>query len=148
MACAGRLQRLGSCAVILFIHPEELEVSVKKEELDQYLAKIRKTVSESEAMIEQVERRVAQTDELIAQSGFTREQLRKIRPTEEQMAEVNEELKRRGFDPVELIEPEDLYPELGHAAEPNFNSPEFISADEELENRKRKFNTMMQSYRL
>lgn len=122
---------------------------MKKEELDQYLAKIRKTVSESEAVVEQVERRVAQTDELLSQYGITREQLRQINPTPEQVEEVNEELRRRGLDPIDYTLPSaDEYPELGRAAEPNFESPEFASGEDELENRKRKFNTMMQNWRL
>lgn len=121
---------------------------MKKEELDRYLAKIRKTVSESEAVVEQVERRVAQTDELLSQYGVTREQLRQIRPTEEQLVEVNEELRRRGLEPIEMTEPKDMFPELGQAAEPNFRSAEFVSGEDELENRKRKFNTMMQNWRL
>ena len=121
---------------------------MKKEEIEQFLAKVRKTVSESQAMVEQVGRRVAQTDELLAQEGLTREQLMKIRPTEEQMAVVNEELVRRGFEPFEPLPEEDTYPELGRAAEPNFRSAEFVTGEEELENRKRKFNTMMQAYRL
>lgn len=122
-----------------------------QEEMKECLAKIRKTVARSEAMIEQTERRVAETDRLLEEQGITREQLRKIRPTPEQVEAVNEELKRRGFEPLEPSEPpsggRDGYPELGRVAEPNF-SPEFISGTEELENRKRKFNTMMQSYRL
>lgn len=121
---------------------------MNKEELDQYLAKIRKTVSESEAVVEQAERRIAQTDELLSQYGITREQLRQMRPTEEQVAEVNEELRRRGLEPVELVDPNDLFPEFGRAAEPNFRSAEFVSGEDELENRKRKFNTMMQGWRL
>ena len=122
---------------------------MKKEELDQYLAKIRKTVSESEAVIEQVERRVAQTDELLSRYGISREQLRQIKPTPEQVEEVNEELRRRGMDPIDYEPPPvDAYPELGRAAEPNFESPEFASGEDELENRKHKFNTMMQNWRL
>ena len=123
------------------------KASVNKEELDQYLAKIRKTVSESEAMIEQVERRVAQTDELLSQHGLTREQLRQIKPTEEQLVEVNEELRRRGFEPLEITDFGDAFPELGMPAEPNFDR-EFGAGPDDLENRKRKFNTMMQGYRL
>ena len=120
-------------------------------EMKEYLAKIRKTVARSEAMIEQAERRVAETDRLLEEQGITREQLRNIRPTPEQVEAVNEELMRRGFEPLEPLEPppaaKDGYPELGRVAEPNF-SPEFLTGAEELENRKRKFSTMMQSYRL
>ena len=117
-------------------------------EMKEYLAKIRKTVARSEAMIEQAERRVAATDRLLEEQGITREQLRNIRPTPEQVEAVNEELRRRGFEPLEPPPgAKDGYPELGRVAEPNF-SPEFLTGAEELENRKRKFSTMMQSYRL
>ena len=114
------------------------------------MSKIRKTVSESEAMIEQVERRIAQTDELLAEHGISREQLLQIKPTPEQMEAVNDELRRRGLEPIEELDlpAVDAYPELGRAAEPNFESPEFISGDDELENRKRTFNTMMHNWRL
>lgn len=122
-----------------------------QKEMQECLAKIRKTVSRSEAMIEQVERRVAETDRLLEEQGITREQLRRIRPTPEQVEAVNEELRSRGLEPLEALGPppaaKDGYPEFGRVAEPNF-LPEFISGAEELENRRRKFNTMMQSCRL
>ena len=115
-----------------------------KSEIEDYLAKIRKTISESEALVEQAERRIAETDRFLAEHGITREQLRRIHPTEEQLRVVNAELERRGLpaldpleEPVETIQ----------VAEPNFGA-EFATSAEELENRKRKFGAMMQTYRL
>ena len=108
---------------------------MNKNEIENYLAKIRKTVSESEALVVQAGRRVAETDELLERVGVTREELRRMRPTPEQFQIVNEELARRGIEPLEPVE----------EAVPN----EEIAADEEgLEHRKRQFGAMMNGVRL
>ena len=117
---------------------------MKKEEVEDCLAKIRKTISESEALVEQAERRIAETDRFLSEHGITREQLRKIHPTEEQLRAVNAELERRGLPALDPLEEP---AEMIRAAEPNFGA-EFATSAEELENRKRKFGAMMQSIRL
>ena len=64
-----------------------------QEELDEYLAGIRKTIAESEAMVQQAELRMAETDRLLAAQGLTREQVMNFRITAEQRRLVNDELK-------------------------------------------------------
>ena len=119
-----------------------------KEEVESYLAKIRATIAESEAAISQAELRIAETDRLLEKEGLTREQALAMKPTREQLVAVNEELERRGLGKLDFDDEEfDAYPELGRKTEPN-PSAEFLSNDEELENRKRKFTTMMQNCRL
>ena len=118
---------------------------MKKEEVEDCLAKIRKTISESEALVEQAERRIAATDELLERLGVTREQLRELKPTPEQLQLVNEELKRRGLEQIEPLE--ESYPELAKIGETD-PAVEFRTGEEELENRKRKFSSMMRGIRL
>ena len=120
---------------------------MKKEEVEDCLAKIRRAISESEVLVEQAERRIAETDLFLSEHGITREQLRKIRPTEEQLRAVNAELERRGLpalDPIEEPADDETCIRIPDA---NFNA-EFASGEEEMENRKRKFGAMMQTYRL
>ena len=106
-----------------------------KNEIVDYLAKIRKTISESEALVEQAERRMAETDELLARVGVTREELRRMRPTPEQIQIVNEELARRGIEPIEPVE----------ESVPN---EEITLGEEGLEHRKRQFGAMMNGIKL
>jgi len=119
-------------------------------ETEAYLARIRKTVKESRALVEQVELRRAETDRLLESQGLTREQLAAIRFTPEQIARVNEELRRRGLPPVEDVpmaetSPGDGEPLMEHMSEPNFDPGDI---KEDLENRKRKFGVMMNNIRL
>ncbi len=71
------------------------------QQLDEYLARIRKTIAESEALVEQAELRMHETDRLLESQGLTREQVMALRFTKEQKLAVNEELKRRGLPPLE-----------------------------------------------
>lgn len=104
-------------------------------EIEECLKRVRKSISESEALVEQAERRIAETDELLERIGVTREELRRMRPTLEQMQLVNEELARRGIEPLEPVE--------------EYVPGEEIAAGEEgLEHRKRQFGAMMNGVRL
>ena len=117
-------------------------------ETEAYLARVKKTVSASKALIEQAKLRIAETDRLLEEQGLTREQVMAMRFTPEQKQRVNEELKRRGLPPIDMDElPVDdarLTGE-GRAAEPNMEA-EDVKPD--LENRKRKFNVMMSNIKL
>ena len=108
---------------------------MNKNEIEEYLAKIRKTISESEALVEQAERRIAETDELLERVGVTREELRRMHPTPEQIQIVNEELARRGIEPLEPVEE-------------NVPVEEIAAGEEGLEHRKRQFGAMMNGIKL
>ena len=68
-----------------------------REELEKYLAGIRRQIAEGEAVLREAEQRMAETDRFLAEQGLTREQVRNFRFTDEQRRLANEELKRRGL---------------------------------------------------
>ena len=122
-----------------------------KEELEEYLRKIRKTISESNNLISQAELRMAETDRALEEQGLTREQVRNLHFSKEQLEAVNRELERLGFPP---IEEEELPParmtvreaiDGGHAAEANLDVSD---TQGDVENRRRKFNAMMGNFRI
>ena len=109
---------------------------------EEYLADIRRTIAESKRMVEMVKLRFAETDRMLVESGTTREEVMKMSFSEEQKAAVNAELRRRGFAPLEEPEekPSDIY-----AAPPVYDAAD-VSPD--MENRRRKFGTMMKQFRM
>ena len=120
-----------------------------------YLERIRKTIAESEALMQGVELRMQETDRLLASQGLTREQLESLKVSPEQREQINAELRRLGLPELD-DEPESAPrpPESpvaerltgqGRAAEPNLDAGD---VKEDMENRKRKFNVMMNKIRL
>lgn len=118
-------------------------------DLDEYLARIRKTISESENLVAQAELRMRETDRLLESQGLTREQVMALRFSSEQKLAVNEELRRRGLPPLEddgadpLPDPDAPAP-VGIPAASNFSSAADTQGD--LENRQRKFGMMMKPF--
>ena len=123
----------------------------QERDIEAYLARIRKTIADSNALVSQVELRIAETDRMLAEQGLTREQVMSFRFTGEQKLIVNEELKRRGLPPIEDDEPDSLAdglrddPLAGRPAMPNFEAGD---AQGDLENRQRKFGMMMKPFQL
>lgn len=119
-------------------------------DLDDYLARIRKTIAESEALVAQTELRMRETDRLLESQGLTREQVMAFRFTSEQKLAVNEELKRRGLPPLDdagddpLPDPDAPAP-VGIPAASNFVAHD---SQGDLENRQRKFGMMMKPFSL
>lgn len=114
-----------------------------KEEIQEYLAKIRATISASENLISEAELRMRETDRLLEAQGLTREQALNFRISAEQRRLVNEELKRRGLPELEEDE----------ATETAFGAPlplgsELPDTQGDLDNRRRRFGNMMQEFRL
>jgi hypothetical protein len=109
---------------------------------EEYLADIRRTIAESKRMVEMVKLRFDETDRMLSESGTTREEVMKMSFSEEQKAAVNAELRRRGFAPLEEPEekPSDIY------AAPSVFDAADVSPD--MENRRRKFGTMMKQFRM
>lgn len=119
-------------------------------ELDEYLARIRKTIAESEALVAQTELRMRETDRLLESQGLTREQVMAMRFSKEQKLAVNEELKRRGLPPLDDAE-DDPVPDPDAPAPVGVPAaPAFAVHDSQgdLENRQKKFGMMMKPFSL
>ena len=129
----------------------------KDEDIQAYLARIRKTIADSHSLVAQAELRIAETDRMLEQQGLTREQVMAMHFSEAQMEAVNSELKRRGLTPMEKwqMEPEErLAAAHGSWRDPRDDSdaglasPDAASSDAELENRQRKFGMMMKPFQI
>ena len=123
----------------------------RRNEIDSYLAKIRRTIAESASLVSQAELRIAETDRLLASQGLTREQVLSMRISESQREAVNNELRRRGLDPLD--EPDPWASPAGDAsgggpyAAPT-PGPAPYSADAELAERREKFGMMMKPFQI
>ena len=116
-------------------------------DVQAYLARIRKTIAESENLVSQAELRIAETDRMLESQGLTREQVLNFHFTQAQREAVNEELKRRGLDPLAEWESD-----VGREAidEPNVSNlaSEDFAPDAELAERQRKFGMMMKPFQI
>ena len=121
-----------------------------KAEMDAYLARIRKTIADSNNLVSQAQLRIAETDRMLEQHGLTREQVMAMKFSDAQLEAVNEELKRRGLDPLEKWamndhEMPDEDPSIMGGAP---DSDGAGMSDMELENRQRKFGMMMKPFQI
>jgi hypothetical protein len=130
-------------------------------ETEAYLAKIRKTVRDSKNLVESVKLRMAETDRMLESAGTTREEVMKFSFSASQKEAVNEELERMGLERL-ADDADDIRDEYGErvlgpgAAEENIRptaceaGANFTAGDGDgsVENRKRKFNVMMQRFRM
>ena len=128
-------------------------------ETEAYLAKIRKTVSESKSLVESAKLRMVATDRMLEGAGTTREEVMTFLFTAAQKEAVNAQLERMGF---EKLDDGDIRGEYGErslgsgTADENMRPPactagaNFTAGDGDgtVENRKRKFNVMMQQFRM
>ena len=120
---------------------------------EAYLARIRKTIADSERLVEAARLRIAETDRMLEKQGLTREQVMNFRFSPEQREAVNRELVRRGLDPIEAWDEEVEVPDAGglDAGGRDVWLPdvEFSSSpDSELAERQRKFGMMMKPFQL
>ena len=121
-------------------------MSEQDDDVKAYLARIRKTIADSNNLISQAELRIAETDRMLERQGLTREQVMSMHFSEAQFEAINAELKRRGMDPLEKWS-EDV--ESPQPAAQTFNPSEFqTSSDAELSNRRQKFGMMMKPFQL
>ena len=119
-----------------------------EQDLDEYLARIRKTIADSEALIAQTELRMRETDRLLESQGLTREQVLAFRFTKEQKLAVNEELKRRGLPPFEDdgAETDDDPDAPAPVGIPAASNLPVADSQGDLENRQKKFGMMMKPF--
>ena len=122
----------------------------RQREVEEYLSKIRKTIADSRALVEQAELRIAETDRMLAAEGLTREEVLNYRFTPEQRMAVNEELRRRGLPPMEDDEESLSFDAATAQAREDVWQPEAgdVGGEDLLEARRRKFGNFMQAYRL
>ena len=113
---------------------------------EAYLARIRRTIAESSRLVEQAGLRMAETDRLLESQGLTREQVMGFRFTAAQREAVNEELRRRGLDPIEW-EDDAERDTLDASRVPGVASGDF-APDTELAERQRKFGMMMKPFQI
>ena len=125
-------------------------MSTEDKDVQAYLARIRKTIADSKNLVSQVELRIAETDRMLERQGLTREQVMAMQFSDAQMEAVNEELKRRGLDPLEKWTMNDravpdeepsIRADASYTGEP-------ATSDAELENRQRKFGMMMKPFQI
>lgn len=114
-------------------------------DLQEYLARIRKTVAESQALVSQAELRMAETDRLLESQGLTREQVMALRFSEEQREVVNAELVRLGMEP---IQEDDGFFAASDGAVPLVSSVTHPDMDGDLAERQRKFGMMMKPFQI
>ena len=125
-------------------------MSAEDRDVKAYLARIRKTIADSKNMVSQVELRIAETDRMLERQGLTREQVMAMQFSDAQLDAVNEELKRRGFDPLEKWTMNDR---AAPGEDPAIKAEapyvgEAATSDAELENRQRKFGMMMKPFQI
>jgi len=114
---------------------------------EAYLARIRRTIEESNRLVDQVGLRIRETDRMLEQQGLTREQVMAMHFSDAQIEAANEELKRRGMDPIEKWERDGLTEQEEFAVG---RPPATVesSADAELAERQRKFGMMMKPFQI
>lgn len=120
-------------------------MAIDETDTEAYLARIRKTIAESESLVSQAELRMAETDRMLERQGLTREQVMNLRFTEAQRQAANEELRRRGLEPLEWEE-EDARPDPWDVSRASFPTPD--SAGSDLAERQRKFGMMMKPFQI
>jgi len=117
-------------------------------DMDAYLARIRKTIADSENLVSQAELRIAETDRMLERQGLTREQVMNFRFTEAQRNAVNEDLRRRGLEPMS----DDDFDagSWGSGSQDDFRPSTFDPSDAnaELDERRRKFGMMMKPFQI
>ena len=116
-------------------------------ETQAYLARIRKTIAESNRLVEQAGLRMRETDRMLEQQGLTREQVMAMHFSDAQIEAANAELKRRGLDPIEKWERDGLTAQEEYSLGRPPTDVE-ASADAELVERQRKFGLMMKPFQI
>jgi hypothetical protein len=124
----------------------------QQSDTEAYLARVRKTIADSEMLVEAARLRIAETDRMLEKQGLTREQVMNFRFSPEQREAVNRELAMNGLDPIETWEEEDsgrsedVMREAWDASRASSIASD--SPDGELAERQRKFGMMMKPFQI
>jgi len=119
----------------------------EQKDMERYLARIRRTIEESKNLVAQAELRIAETDRMLEKQGLTREQVMAMRFSQTQIDAVNEELRRRGLDPLEEWSKDEVAdaPDVSHVPDPD---PVDQATSDELAYRQSKFGMMMKPFHI
>ena len=117
-------------------------------DVQAYLARIRRTIAESENLVSQAELRIAETDRMLESQGLTREQVLNFHFTQAQREAANEELRRRGLEPIEWDEGDGMGHEMDDASRVSGLASEDSASDSEFAERQRKFGMMMKPFQI
>ena len=109
-------------------------------DVQEFLARIRKTVEQSDQLIESARLRMAETDRMLDSQGLTREQVMNMKFSPEQRRLVDDELRRLGLPSLEDIESD---APVGDKAEATA-----AAAADDLSARSRGFGSLMHGIRL
>ena len=121
-----------------------------QEEVEAYLAMIRKTIADSERLVSQAELRIAETDRMLEQQGLTRDQVLSMRFSGAQLAAANEELARRGLAPIDADEEGSGWDTNREAVDAPLAQGVGLpdSAADDPDRRREKFGMMMKPFRI
>lgn len=132
--------------------------NTKSHDTEAYLARIRRTIAESNRLVDQVELRIRETDRALEAQGLTREQVMSIRLSDEQRVAMNRELARLGIDPrtvADVMAPDvDAGQEVGapkpvaDARREDVASQSVDDAADDLAHRRMKFGLMMKPFQI
>lgn len=120
----------------------------KQEEVKVYLARIRKTVEASKALMESVDLRLRETDRMLEAHGLTRDEVRKMRFTPEQREKANEELRRMGLPPMDEVDTTIDFDLSTADYRERFADSADMEDESVVASRARKLGTFMQQFRL
>lgn len=132
--------------------------NTKSHDTEAYLARIRRTIAESNRLVDQVELRIRETDRALEAQGLTREQVMSIRLSDEQRVAMNRELARLGIDPrtvADVMAPdvdagqEVVAPKpVADARREDVASQSVDDAADDLAHRRMKFGLMMKPFQI
>lgn len=121
----------------------------KKKEIDEYLARVRKTIADSRELVSQAQLRMVETDRMLASQGLSREQVLGFRFSKEQRLAVNEELRRRGLPPVEDDDAAfDFDAATAEVRAAQIEPAPETAGNDAIAERQRKFGNFMREYRI
>ncbi|MDO5319839.1 MAG: hypothetical protein Q4G65_14525 [bacterium] len=117
------------------------------QEVEEYLARIRKTIADSQSVIDAANLRIQETDRLLESQGLTREQVLNFKVTPEHRLAVNEELRRRGLPPLEEDDASSSFDAATAELRGQADAPA-PAPDDELAERQRRFGNLMHEFRI
>ena len=120
-------------------------MSEDEKDLQAYLARIRKTIADSNSLISQAELRIQETDRMLEKQGLSREQLMQMRFSKSQVEAANQELRRRGLEPLDADDGDAWNAPYDDREESRVSHLE-TATDDELAQRQKKFGRMMKPF--